>query len=29
MSQEFILETRDLTREFKGFIAVDRVNLQV
>jgi len=29
MSNEFILETRDLTREFKGFIAVDRVNLQV
>ena len=29
MSHEFILETRDLTREFKGFIAVDRVNLQV
>jgi branched-chain amino acid transport system ATP-binding protein len=29
MSNEFILETRDLTREFKGFVAVDRVNIQV
>ena len=29
MSQDIILETRDLTKEFKGFIAVDRVNLQV
>ncbi len=26
---DFILETRDLTKEFKGFTAVDRVNLQV
>jgi branched-chain amino acid transport system ATP-binding protein len=29
MSQDSILETRDLTKEFKGFIAVDRVNLNV
>ena len=29
MSQEIILETRELTKEFKGFTAVDRVNLQV
>lgn len=29
MSQDIILETRDLTKEFKGFVAVDRVNLQV
>jgi branched-chain amino acid transport system ATP-binding protein len=29
MSNEFILETRELTREFKGFVAVDRVNIQV
>ncbi len=26
---DHILETRDLTKEFKGFTAVDRVNLQV
>ena len=26
---EFILETRGLTKEFKGFVAVDNVNLQV
>jgi branched-chain amino acid transport system ATP-binding protein len=26
---DFILATRDLTKEFKGFTAVDRVNLQV
>jgi branched-chain amino acid transport system ATP-binding protein len=26
---DFILETRDLTKEFRGFTAVDRVNLQV
>jgi branched-chain amino acid transport system ATP-binding protein len=26
---DFILETRDLTKTFKGFTAVDRVNLQV
>ena len=29
MSQEIILETRELTKEFKGFVAVDHVNLQV
>ena len=29
MSNEYILETRDLTREFKGFVAVDKVNLRV
>jgi len=26
---EFILETHDLTKEFKGFVAVDKVNLRV
>ena len=29
MSSDFILQTRDLTKEFKGFVAVDNVNLQV
>ena len=29
MSQDIILETRELTKEFKGFTAVDRVNLKV
>lgn len=29
MSTDYILETQDLTCEFKGFIAVDKVNLQV
>ncbi|HJV27933.1 MAG TPA: ABC transporter ATP-binding protein [Aromatoleum sp.] len=29
MSSDFILETRDLTKAFKGFVAVDKVNLQV
>ena len=29
MTSEFILETRDLTKEFKGFVAVDGVNLKV
>ena len=29
MSGEFILETQDLTKEFKGFVAVDKVNLKV
>jgi len=29
MSSEFILETRGLTKEFKGFVAVSQVNLQV
>ena len=29
MSTDYILETRDLSREFKGFVAVDKVNLKV
>lgn len=29
MTGDFILETRDLTKEFKGFTAVDKVNLNV
>ncbi|BBK35443.1 ABC transporter ATP-binding protein [Allostella sp. ATCC 35155] len=29
MAGEFILETRDLTKEFKGFVAVRQVNLKV
>lgn len=29
MTQEFILETRGLTKEFRGFTAVDDVNLKV
>ena len=29
MSAEHILETHDLTKEFKGFVAVDKVNLKV
>ncbi|MBL8512746.1 MAG: ABC transporter ATP-binding protein [Betaproteobacteria bacterium] len=29
MSEDVILETRELTKEFKGFTAVDRVNLKV
>ncbi|MCD8512608.1 MAG: ABC transporter ATP-binding protein [Nitrincola sp.] len=29
MSSEFVLETRDLVKEFKGFTAVDKVNLKV
>ena len=29
MSSEFILETRELTKEFKGFVAVSNVNLKV
>src|SRR5688572_33162307 len=29
MSGETILETRDLTKEFKGFVAVNGVNLKV
>jgi branched-chain amino acid transport system ATP-binding protein len=29
MSNEFILETRDLIKEFKGFVAVNGVNLSV
>jgi len=29
MAEDYILETRDLTKEFKGFAAVDGVNLKV
>jgi branched-chain amino acid transport system ATP-binding protein len=29
MSGEYILETRELTKEFKGFVAVSKVNLNV
>ncbi|HYO53094.1 ABC transporter ATP-binding protein [Archangium sp.] len=29
MSNDFILETQDLTREFRGFVAVNGVNLKV
>lgn len=29
MSSEFVLETQDLVKEFKGFTAVDKVNLKV
>ncbi len=29
MSDELILETRELTKEFKGFVAVDKVDLRV
>lgn len=29
MSTDFILETRDLTKEFRGFIAVDKVSIKV
>jgi branched-chain amino acid transport system ATP-binding protein len=29
MSSGYILETRDLTKEFKGFVAVNKVNLRV
>ena len=29
MNSTYILETRGLTKEFKGFVAVDRVNLKV
>ena len=29
MAEEIILETRGLTKEFKGFVAVDRVDLKV
>jgi len=29
MSSDIILETRELTREFKGFVAVNKVNLRV
>ena len=29
MSAEFVLETRGLTKEFKGFVAVNQVDLKV
>lgn len=29
MSSDYILQTQQLTKEFKGFVAVDKVNLQV
>jgi len=29
LSAEFILETRGLTKEFKGFVAVNKVDLKV
>src|ERR1700710_2046638 len=29
MSSSYILETTDLTKEFKGFVAVNKVNLRV
>ncbi|EGJ09292.1 ABC transporter ATP-binding protein [Rubrivivax benzoatilyticus] len=29
MSADYILETQDLTKEFKGFVAVNKVNLRV
>jgi len=29
MSSSYILETCDLTKEFKGFVAVNKVNLRV
>ena len=29
MSTDYILETTDLTKEFKGFVAVNKVNLRV
>lgn len=29
MSEQFVLETRNLVKEFKGFVAVDDVNLQI
>lgn len=29
MTDDYILETRDLTKEFKGFTAVNSVNLRV
>ena len=29
MSEQFVLETRNLVKEFKGFVAVDNVDLQV
>src|SRR6476620_935664 len=29
MTDDYVLETRELTKEFKGFVAVDKVNLRV
>ena len=29
MAADYILETRELTKEFKGFVAVNKVNLKV
>ena len=29
MSEQYVLETRNLVKEFKGFVAVDNVNLQI
>ncbi|HET8849203.1 MAG TPA: ABC transporter ATP-binding protein [Marinobacter sp.] len=29
MSEQYVLETRNLVKEFKGFVAVDDVNLQI
>ena len=29
MSEGFILETHELTKEFRGFVAVDKVSLRV
>jgi branched-chain amino acid transport system ATP-binding protein len=29
MANDYVLETRELTKEFKGFVAVNRVNLRV
>src|SRR5690606_6616066 len=29
MSEQFVLETRNLVKEFKGFVAVDDVSLQI
>ena len=29
MSEQYVLETRNLVKEFKGFVAVDDVNLKV
>jgi ABC-type branched-chain amino acid transport systems, ATPase component len=29
MSEQYVLETRNLVKEFKGFVAVNDVNLQI
>src|SRR5262245_35130579 len=29
MATDYVLETKDLTKEFKGFVAVNKVNLRV